>query len=96
MVGRNRSVNGSPDHRIHRRITPPAGRALEILAHAIEYLEDMHMHEGSLLVWEEAQMEAIRILKKLNREIYSECPVVPSFEERLYSMISRILSRPGR
>jgi len=96
MPTRNRSLNAVPNRRIRRRITPQAGRALEILAHAIEYLEDMHRDEGSLLVWEKAQMEAIEILKKLNREIYAECPVVPSLDERLYSLIGRIFKREDR
>ena len=58
-------MNAVPDHRISGRITQQAGQALEMLAHTIEYLEDMHRHEGSLLVWERGQMEAIEILPSL-------------------------------
>lgn len=71
-----------------RKITYRAGRALEILGHAIEYLIDMHKHEGSLLVWEEGYLEAIEILKARNREIYMGCAVVPSLEERIWSLFS--------
>jgi hypothetical protein len=70
-----------------RRISPETGRALEVLAHAIEYLIDMHEHEGSLIVWEEGHLEAVEILKTLNRQIYLECPVIPSFEERWCSFL---------
>jgi len=72
-----------------RRINPPAGRALEILGHAIEYLIDMHVHEGSLIVWEKAHLDAIEILKTLNRQIYEECPVVPTIEQRLRGLLVR-------
>jgi hypothetical protein len=65
-----------------RRVSPEAGRALEILGHAIEYLTDEHVHEGSLLVYENAHLEALQLLKALNRQIYLECPVVPSLRER--------------
>ena len=74
---------------MQRRITPRAGQALEILAHALEYLEDTHEHEGSLLVWEKGHVEAIEILKSRNREIYCECPVVLSLEDRIRSFLSR-------
>ena len=79
-------MNGARE-RIRRRITPQAGRALEILAHAIEYLEDMHRHEGSLLVWEKGHFEAVEILKARNREIYMGCPVVPSLGERINAFL---------
>jgi hypothetical protein len=72
-----------------RRINPAAGRALEILGHAIEYLIDMHVHEGSLIVWEKGHFDAIEILKTLNRQIYEECPVVPTIEQRLRGLLVR-------
>lgn len=72
-----------------RRINPAAGRALELLGHAIDYLIDMHVHEGSLIVWEKGHLEAIEILKALNRQIYEECPVVPTIEERLRGLLVR-------
>jgi len=88
---------GSQGHDIpqkkRRQITPRAGRGLEMLAHAIEYLVDMHEHEGSLLVWEKGHLEAIEILKSLNREIYFSCPVVPTLEDRIRSFFSVKRSR---
>jgi len=66
-----------------RLINPEAGRALEKLAHAIDYLMDEHANEGSLLKWEQAHLEALSILKALNRQIYLECPIVPSLDEKI-------------
>ena len=85
-VGESGWVNGA-GKRIRRRITPQTGRALEILAHAIEYLEDMHRHEGSLLVWEKEHFDAVEILKARNREIYMGCPVAPSLRDRIYAFL---------
>jgi hypothetical protein len=47
----------------------------------------MHKHEGSLLVWEKGHLEAVEILKARNREVYMECPLIPSIEERIYSFL---------
>lgn len=74
-----------------RRISPEAGQALEKLAHAIEYLIDQHAHEGSLLKWEQAHLEALSILKALNRQIYLECPIVPSLDERIGHLLRKLL-----
>jgi hypothetical protein len=73
--------------RRRRRISPEAGRALEILSHAIEYITDEFVHEGSLLVYEDAHLEAVRLLKAFNRQIYFECPVVPTLRERCRSLL---------
>ena len=66
-----------------RRISPEAGRALEILAHAIEYLADEYVHEGKTFSANDPQLKAVQILMALNRQIYFECPVVPALAERL-------------
>ncbi len=65
---------------IRRRPTPQSGRALEILGHAIEYLADEYAVDpcskgplGNL----DPRIEAIQLLKKLNRQIYLACEVVP-------------------
>lgn len=84
LSSENMSGAGTPFER-RRKMNPRAGRAIEILAHAIDYLVDMHAHEGSLIVWEKGHFEAVEILKALNRQIYLECPIVPSFEERCSS-----------
>jgi hypothetical protein len=75
--------------RAHRRrnITPQAGRALEILAHAIEYLTDEFMHKGLAYSAKNEQLEAVQLLMALNRQVYFECPEVPSFGERCRALL---------
>jgi hypothetical protein len=65
-----------------RCITPQAGRALDLLAHAIEYLTDEFVHQGLAYSSENAQLEAVQLLMALNRQVYFECPEVPTFGER--------------
>ena len=66
-----------------RRIDPKAGHALEILGHAIEYLADEFVHEGGSFSPRDGRLEGVRLLMALNRQIYFECPVVPSLSQRL-------------
>jgi hypothetical protein len=65
-----------------RRISPDAGRALEILGHAIEYLTDEFVHTGGALSAHDPQVQAVQLLMGINREIYFNCPEVPSLVER--------------
>jgi hypothetical protein len=65
-----------------RHISPRAGRALEILGHAIEYLTDEFVHRGGSLSSSDPQLEAVQLLMAANRAIYFECPEVPSFSAR--------------
>ncbi|MGA8090400.1 MAG: hypothetical protein WCA10_24210 [Terracidiphilus sp.] len=66
-----------------RFISVQAGRALEILGHAIEYLTDEYVHEVKQLSAHDPQVEAIQMLMAIIREMYFECPVMPTFRERL-------------
>lgn len=70
-----------------RRITPTAGRALEILGHAIEYLTDEFVHRGFDPSTNSAELEAVQLLMALNRQVYFECPVVPTFAERCRALL---------
>jgi hypothetical protein len=79
------SVRQGRTHR--RRIAPRAGRALEILGHAIEYLSDEFVHSGGCLSAHNAQVEAVQLLIDANRQIYFACPEIPSFGERLRAML---------
>jgi hypothetical protein len=76
-----------------RRISPRAGRALEILGHAIDYLIDENVYaadsrskpigrSGQL-----GQMGAVQMLMQINRQIYFECPEVPSVWERWRALL---------
>ncbi|MGA2349740.1 MAG: hypothetical protein ABSF70_04835 [Terracidiphilus sp.] len=72
----------------HRRhITPQAGRALEILGHAIEYLADEFIHEGREISANNEQLQAVQMLMALNRKVYFECPEVPTFGERCRTLL---------
>lgn len=73
-----------------RRITPQAGRALEILGHAIEYLADEFVYHGCELEDSRAHTEAMRILIEANRRIYFNCPEVPTFGERCTAILNRL------
>jgi len=70
--------------RINRRrhISPSAGRALEVLGHAIEYLVDEFVHHGDSPSADHPRIEAVQMLMGLNRQIYYECPEVPGFGDR--------------
>jgi hypothetical protein len=69
-----------------RRISPEAGRALEILGHAIEYLTDEFICAGGLVSVDDPQVEAVQLLMRLNREIYCACPEVPTVGDRLRAL----------
>jgi hypothetical protein len=71
-----------------RRITPEAGRALEKLGHAIEYLTDELVHRGDTLSASNPDMAAMQLLMALNRQIYFECPEVATFGARLRTWLS--------
>lgn len=72
-----------------RRITPQAGHALEILGHAIEYLTDEFVHEGGSLSGNDSRVAAVQLLMALNRQVYFECPEVPSLADRCRALLSR-------
>ncbi len=69
-----------------RSISPQAGHALVILGHAIEYLTDEFVHQGGSYSPDNGQLQAVRLLMALNRQVYFECPEVPHFSERLRSL----------
>jgi len=75
-----------------RSISPQAGRALEILAHAIEYLTDEFVNMGLTYSATNGQLEAVRLLMALNRQVYFDCPEAPSFGERWRTLLH--IARP--
>lgn len=76
-------TTGSGIQRLRRRrISPRAGRALEILSHAIEYLTDEYVHAGGELCSQDPQIQAIQLLMAVNRQVYLECPELPTLSER--------------
>ena len=74
---------------VRRRITPETGRALEKLAHALEYLADEFVCGGCEVVRDYGRIEAIQLLASLNRQLYFACQVEPTFLERVRSGLRR-------
>ena len=70
-----------------RRISPEAGRALEILGHAIEYLTDEFVFAGGSFSAHDAQVEAVQLLMGLNREVYFDCPEALTFADRFRALL---------
>lgn len=68
---------------VRRRMSPESGRAIEKLAHAIEYLTDEFVHDGCDGGFQDPRVDAIKLLMSLNRQVYSECPIVPTFAQRV-------------
>jgi len=74
-----------------RKLSPQAGQALEKLSHAIEYLTDEYIHENGPMSASDGSIKAVQLLMSLNRQVYMECPVVPSFRDRCRSFIHSCL-----
>jgi len=70
-----------------RRIDQQSGRALEILGHAIEYLTDEFIHHGGAFLSNDAQVQAVQLLMALNRQVYFNCPEVPTFGARCRALL---------
>jgi hypothetical protein len=78
--------------RPNRRISEEAGRAIEVLGHAIEYLSDEFALEcmtrrdpGAVGV--HPRVAAIEILIDCNRAVYFDCPEERSFGDWLRSLL---------
>ena len=71
-----------------RSISPQAGRALDLLAHAIEYLADQHILRTDDFRANDPDVQAIQLLMTFNRQVYFECPLVPSFSDRLRALFN--------
>jgi hypothetical protein len=74
-----------------RHIDPPAGHALEMLGHAIEYLTDELIHDGAGITANNERVQAVQLLMALNRQVYFECPFESTFGERCRSFLRTLL-----
>jgi hypothetical protein len=84
---------------VRRRLSPEGGRALEILGHAIEYLADEYAadpKDKGPLGNADPRVEAIQILKAMNRAVYfSGTELEPFFRRmRRWLLGTRIGSSP--
>jgi hypothetical protein len=71
-----------------RRISPQAGRALEILGHAIDYLIDETIYDGPFSRLD-PRLQAVRLLVAANRAVYFACPEVPTLRQRCRSLLQQ-------
>jgi hypothetical protein len=62
------------------------------LGHAIEYLTDELVEDGGPLTASDGRVQAIQILMALNREIYLDCPEVPTLTGRVRQFIKALRS----
>ena len=81
------------DHQVpvRRHISPQAGRALEILGHAIEYLTDELVLQlpNKPPSHRDGRIEAISLLMSVNRQIYLACPEAPRLRDRILGFLLR-------
>jgi len=98
-AARNGRVRQHSHVAVHRprKLTPEAGRAIEILAHAIEYLADEFALDCMVAgakgyCGEQPRMKAIELMMERNREIYLSCPRIPTLAERLTGTIRTVFS----
>ncbi len=77
---------------VRRRGTRAQGRALETLGHAVEYLVDTRMfHIEAFNPVDER--EAVQILMRMSREVFSECQEVVSLRKRLKRWVAKRMGR---
>jgi hypothetical protein len=86
MTGAGTSLHQGLSRSRRRHINHSAGRALEILGHAIEYLTDEFVQNGGSLTSDKGMLDAVQLLMAVNREIYFSCPEVPSIGERMLAL----------
>jgi hypothetical protein len=77
---------------VRRRITPEAGRGLEKLGHALEYLADEFVRDGCAVVEDYGRLQAIQLLAALNRQIYFACFIQPTMRDRVQSLVQKLLN----
>jgi hypothetical protein len=75
-----------------RKVTHEAGRAIEMLGHAIEYLADefaleCRSREDQVAAGKHPRIMAIELMMTRNREIYFSCSMAPTLGERLRSLL---------
>ncbi len=76
---------------VRRRITPEAGRGLEKLGHAVDYLVDEFVHDGCRFSEDRARLRAIDLLASLKRQIYFSCGIEPTLRERIQGLFRKLL-----
>ena len=76
---------------VRRRGSSEQGRALETLGHAVEYLVDSRMRFNDPQA-AAGERDAIELLMRLNRAVFSECPEVVPLSRRVRQWFAMHLS----
>jgi hypothetical protein len=72
---------------VRRRANPTQGQALVTLGHAVEYLIDSRLWQPGEFDQQNEQ-EAIQILMRMSRAVFSECPEVVSMRRRFQEWVA--------
>jgi hypothetical protein len=77
---------------VRRRANRVQGRSLEMLGHAVEYLVDSRMFEVEPAT-AKAERDAVQILMRMSRMVFSECDEVVSIWEKALDLWERPAKR---
>lgn len=86
------SWQSSRSPRLRRRIDREQGRALETLGHAVDYLGDCYIQNGSdddLIDFCGPQMDAVRLLIDAQRDLLASLPLMEPLTLRLWHGLRR-------
>ena len=74
-----------PQQEVRRKANQQQGRALEVLGHAVEYLVDTRMTRDDMqpLLLAGPDLQAVQILMRLNRAVFSSCEEIVPLRRRL-------------
>ncbi len=78
--------------KLHRKMTREQGCALEMIGHAVDYLNDGYLQEGAedeIIDFSGPSMEAIQILIFSQREVLRSLPLTEPLSLRLWNMLLR-------
>lgn len=86
------------EHRrgLRRSMTREQGCALEMVSHAVDYLNDSYLYDGpddEILDFEAPAFEAARILAVAQQRMLASIPLVESFGSRVRRGVRRMLGR---
>jgi hypothetical protein len=77
---------------LRRIISREQGCALEMIGHAVDYLNDCYLHEGAedeIIDFRGPTMEAIQILISIQRQVLHSLPLTEPFTQRLWNTLLR-------
>lgn len=90
------SDRGTPASPASRVITREQGCALEMIGHAVDYLNDCYVNEGpdeEILDFSSPSLDAVRILISAQRQILQSLPVAEPLTVRFWNAVWRRQSK---